>query len=415
MKKYQSLTGMNDLLPEQARHWHKLENTARELFHLYGYGEVRTPLLEDTSLFARGIGSESQVVQKEMYTFDDKGGDSVTLRPEGTAGVVRSYIQNSLYAQDAITKLYYMGPMFRYERPQKGRLRQFHQIGLEILGTDSPQADSEVIVVLDRLIQKLGIKNYTLDLNSIGTAEERAQYVEKLKAYFEAHKNDLSEESQNRLNTNPLRIFDSKLREDQKICKDAPLILDHLGEESQAHFAAVQADLKAAGVKFNINPKIVRGLDYYEKTAFEFTSPDLGSQSAIAGGGRYNKLVEELGGPNTPAIGFGLGCERVVLLLEQLAAEEVVQNGVYFVFFDEASHQKAKELTQMCRDAGVRSELGYEVKSFKSQMRRANKFGFSHVALLGEDEMSKQSVALKDMLSGDQSLVSWDELLNKVS
>ena len=293
-------------------------------------------------------------------------------------------------------------------------MRQFHQIGLELLGTDSAHADSEVIIVLDRLFQSLGLKNYTLDLNSIGTKEEREAYVQKLLAYFESHKSELTEESQNRLATNPLRIFDSKHREDQKVCKDAPLILDHLGEESASHFQTVQDDLKKAGVKFNVNPKIVRGLDYYEKTAFEFTSQDLGSQSAFAGGGRYNRLVEELGGPQTPGVGFGLGCERTVLLLEMLEKEKDLLNGVYFVVFDDASAKQARELVQTCRDAGIRAEMGFEIKSFKSQMRRANKFHFSHAAILGEDEIKSSQVALKNMETGEQKPVAWSDLVSEL-
>lgn len=411
-QKIQNLTGMNDILPAEAILWQQLEAVTRDIMSRYGYGEIRTPLLEDTSLFSRGIGTDTQVVQKEMYTFTDRSGESITLRPEGTAGVVRAYVQHALKAQEEICKLYCMGPMFRHERPQKGRLRQFHQMSLEIFGTDSPHADAEIVTVTDRIAKGVGLSGYTIYVNSLGTHEERRVYLEKLKAYFIQNKTGLCAECQKRLDTNPLRILDCKNEACQKLSHLAPKIIDHLGEESQKHFVLFQNDLKNFGIEFHINPHIVRGLDYYERTTFEFVSDKLGSQSAFAGGGRYNQLVEELGGDATSAVGVALGCERLILLMQEALAENqsLPLSGVYFVSFDEASQAKARELLQKVRDAGVRAEAAYESKSLKSQMRRANKLGFRYAALLGGDEMARQEVTLKDLSTGEQRAIGFNDI-----
>jgi histidyl-tRNA synthetase len=412
-QKIQNLTGMNDILPDETVLWQKLETVSRDILSRYGYGEIRTPLLEDTSLFSRGIGTDTQVVQKEMYTFEDRSGDSITLRPEGTASVVRAYVQHALKAQEDICKLYYMGPMFRHERPQKGRLRQFHQIGAEIFGTDSPHADAEIVTITDRIAKGVGLSGYTIDVNSLGTHEERRVYLAKLKAYFVQHQTDLCAECQKRLEANALRILDCKNEACQKLSDHAPKITEHLGEESQKHFAIFQNDLNSSGIEFHVNPRIVRGLDYYERTTFEFISDKLGSQSAFAGGGRYNQLVAELGGDPTSAVGVALGCERLILLMQ----EALVQNqapslsGVYFVSFDEPTQVKARELLQKVRDAGVRAEAAYESKSLKSQMRRANKLGYRYAALLGGDEMARQEVTLKDLSTGEQRTIAFDKIV----
>lgn len=411
-QKIQNLTGMNDILPAEAVLWQKLEAVSRDILSRYGYGEIRTPLLEDTSLFSRGIGTETQVVQKEMYTFADRSGDSITLRPEGTAGVVRAYVQHAFKAQEDICKLYCMGPMFRHERPQKGRLRQFHQISLEIFGTDSPHADAEIVTVTDRIAKGVGLSGYTIYVNSLGTHEERRVYLAQLKTYFSQNQTGLCVECQKRLETNPLRILDCKNEACQKLSDSAPKIIDHLGEESQKHFSTFQQDLKNHDIGFSVNPRIVRGLDYYERTTFEFMSDKLGSQSAFAGGGRYNQLVEELGGDATSAVGVALGCERLILLMQEALAENQspTLSGVYFVSFDEVSQAKARELLQQVRDAGVKAEAAYETKSLKSQLRRANKLGFRYAALLGGDEMARQEVTLKDLSSGDQKAISFESL-----
>lgn len=404
-KKIQTLTGMNDILPDEVSLWQFIEKTARDVFDCYGFSEIRVPLLEDASLFSRSIGEATEVVQKEMYTFKDKGDDLITLRPEGTAGVVRAYVQHSLQTADAITKLYYMGPMFRYERPQKGRLRQFHQIGAELFGVDSPIADAEVVILLDRFVKKLGIENYRLEINTLGTMEERKPYLKKLVTYFTGFKDKLCKDCHVRLEKNPQRIFDCKNEPCKIICQEAPLLLNELSAESSANFESFKKYLSEAEVEFTVNPHIVRGLDYYEKTAFEFVSSELGSQSAFAGGGRYNRLVKELGGPDVPAVGFALGCERLVLLLKSKLLATKNLEGVYLIPFQQDCWAECHKILLELRDEGIKSEMDYELKSVKSQMRRANKLGFKYAAFMGENEIKKGIVTLKDLQTGDQTEV----------
>jgi histidyl-tRNA synthetase len=413
-EKIQAITGMNDILGDEAKLWQKLERVSRGILSDYGYDEIRTPILEATGLFARGIGEGTQVVQKEMYTFEDKGGDSVTMRPEGTAGVVRAYVEHALQAQEEITKLYYMGPMFRYERPQKGRLRQFHQIGCEVFGLDSPIADAETVIIVDRIAKGVGVTDFELFINTLGTTEEREPYLAKLVGHFEGLAGALCPDCQGRLAKNPLRVFDCKNPKCGEIAKEAPLLVDSLGADSRRHFDVFQDSLARANVAFKVNPRIVRGLDYYEKSTFEFVSSRLGSQSAFAGGGRYNKLVEELGGKPSPGVGFGLGCERLVLLMQGLPEEAKTSSGVYFVAFNDAALMKARELLQVARDAGIRAEAGFEAKSFKSQMRRADKGGFKFAAILGDDELTKGAVALKNLTDHSQRDVEFEELVAAV-
>lgn len=409
-----NLKGMPDIYFEEVEFWQELENTANRIFKSYGYSEIRTPIVEETALFQRGIGEDTQVVSKEMYTFEDKSGDSVTLRPEGTASVVRSYIQNNLSARDEITKLYYKGPMYRYERPQKGRQRQFHQIGCEAFGTESPFLDAEQIILMDRLTRALGISRYEISLNSLGLKEERQKYLEDLVTYLKKYEKDLDEDSQRRLSTNPLRILDSKNAKVAEICREAPVILDALGDESKRHFEMVQGLLSKAGVEFNVNPHIVRGLDYYERTTFEFVSDELGAQSAFCGGGRYNQLVSELGGKPTPAVGWALGCERMILIMMATRTlRDTKKPGAYFVALDDMSFQKSFELMQGLRDEGVACESGYELKSMKSQMRRANKLGYKYAVIIGESELAKESVVLKDLEKGEQEEVAFTDLISK--
>lgn len=417
-KKIRSITGMSDILPGETKYWNLLEETARKIFNNYHFSEIRTPILEETPLFSRGIGEGSQVVQKEMYTFLDKGGDSVTMRPEGTASVVRSYIQHSLQASDEITKLYYMGPMFRYERPQKGRLRQFHQIGAETFGVDHPLADAEVVIMLDRLIKELGITEYKIAVNTLGSLEERKPYLEKLTNYFLSDKEGLCEDCHKRLESNVLRIFDCKVEACKQIALKAPVLIDSVSPETKSEFDTFLKALDQAGVQYEVSPRIVRGLDYYVKTTFEFVSDRLGSQSAFAGGGRYNGLVEDLGGKPTPAVGFALGCERVILLMKEFESssseEKEFVPGVYFIPMDEKSFTKSKILMQNLRDGDILSEMAFEKKSLKSQMRRANKFNFKYAAIIGSDELEKGVVMLKDLEKSEQHEVKMDDLLESI-
>jgi len=408
----QSLKGMADIYFEDVIFWQELEARARELFQVYGYGEIRTPILEPTALFTRGVGEDTQVVQKEMYTFTDKSGDSVTLRPEGTASVVRSYVQNSLFAQDEITKLYYMGPMFRHERPQKGRFRQFHQIGCEFLGSPSPLADVEQIALMNALTQILGIQQYELSINTLGSFEDRQKYLQALVKYLQKFALDLDEDSQRRLATNPLRILDSKDPKTREICVAAPVMLDFLSSQSSAHFATVQDKLTQMGVAYHVNPHIVRGLDYYEHTTFEFISRELGAQSAFAGGGRYNRLVEELGGRSTPAVGFALGCERMILLMmANRTLRDSKKQGIYFVAADAESLDVCFAQMQFLRSQNQVCEMMLDFKSVKSQMRRADKLGYRFVAIIGETERQNKTVTVKDMQNGTQREMPMDDLI----
>jgi histidyl-tRNA synthetase len=411
-----NVPGMNDVLPTHVAAWQRLEDIARRVLTRYGFAEIRMPLLEDTALFTRGIGNDTQVVQKEMYTFIDRGGDSVTLRPEGTAGVVRSFVQHTLGRENPLLKVWYSGPMFRYERPQKGRLRQFHQIGAETFGSAQPLADAELIIMLDRLLGELGIKDYRLELNSLGSAAERGPYLKKLVAALMAVREKLCDPCHQRLAKNPLRVFDCKNEACCAVLANAPTMLQTLTPAGRAHFDAVCAELKRAGVAFTINPRIVRGLDYYEHTAFEFLSNKLGSQSAFAGGGRYDRLVEELGGPPTPAVGFALGCERVVLLLEESGktAPEARRNGIFLVGLGAADLQRARELVQTLRDAGLTADASLESKSLKAQMKQADRLGLRFAGIIGEEELKSGAVMLKDLGDGSQTAVPMDQLKERL-
>lgn len=406
----QSITGTKDQFSPDIEKWQTLEEKARQIFELYSYSEIRTPLLEETSLFVRGIGTETGVVQKEMYTFDDKGGDSVTLRPEGTASVVRAYIQHHLHKQDPTTKLYYIGPMFRYERPQKGRLRQFHQIGAELFGPASPEADVEVITLLNQIIRSCGVTDFQLEINSLGSQKTRLAYLEKLKTYLQKYQNDFGEDDRRRIETNPLRVIDTKDSKVQDIVNEAPLILNHLDESDQKHWDRVQDCLSNLQINYQINPRIVRGLDYYQQTAFECVSQNLGSQSAFAGGGRYDGLVEELGGPVTPAVGFAIGMERLLLLMSDEIASKAKRR-VYIAFLGDSTQSKAMEIAQKLRTYNMVSEMGYESKSFKSQLRRANRLGFSHVIIIGENELKENKVQIKDFETQEQVDCDIDKII----
>jgi histidyl-tRNA synthetase len=395
----QAVRGMNDVLPDQTAAWQQLERAAREIFAQYGYRELRLPLLERTELFKRSIGEFTDIVEKEMYTFRDRGDDSLTLRPEGTAGIVRACISNGLLHNQR-QKVWLMGPMFRYERPQKGRYRQFHQIDAEALGYAGPDVDVELILMTARLWRRLGLRGLKLNLNSLGTPESRAVYRAKLVEYFQARADQLDADSTRRLEGNPLRILDSKNPAMAALIAGAPSITDHLDPESAAHFATLCARLREAGVDFVVNPRLVRGLDYYSRTVFEWVTTDLGSQDAVCSGGRYDGLVAQLGGDPVPAIGWALGEERIVELmrLQGLVSDEGSPD-VYIVLAGEAAEAAGVGLAEGIRDAvpGLRVETNCGGGSFKSQLKRADKSGARYAVIVGDDEAARQVAALKPL------------------
>lgn len=394
------IKGFNDILPGEVRKWQHVEQTARKVFELYGFSEIRVPVLEKTELFARSIGDATDIVEKEMYSFTDKGGNNITLRPEGTAGVIRSFIEHKLHAADSVAKLYYMGQMFRYERPQKGRYRQFHQIGVEVAGVADPKIDAQVLTMLCHFFSELGLDEPRLQINSLGCHECRPEYRRKLREFLSGRLDRLCDDCKRRYETNPLRALDCKSAGCKEATEGAPSVLDHLCEGCAEHFAATRRHLEAAGTGYEINPRMVRGLDYYTRTTFELVTGLLGSQSAVAAGGRYDRLIEELGGPAIPGIGFALGVERVVLLLDR---EGYATRPDLFI----ASHggpagDEAFRLMCRLQRLGVSVEMDYEGKSLKSQMRRADKFNARFTLIIGEDELAGGKAAVKNMDLGVQ-------------
>ena len=395
----QPVRGMNDVLPDDSAAWQLLERIARETFAEYGYREIRLPLLERTELFKRSIGEMTDIVEKEMYTFEDRGGDSLTLRPEATAGIVRACITNGLLHNQR-QKVWCMGPMFRYERPQKGRYRQFHQIDVEALGYPGPDVDAELIMMSARLWRRLGLSGLRLNLNSLGTPESRKGYRAQLVEYFRRHEAALDEDSRRRLGGNPLRILDTKNPAMREIVDGAPVITDYLDEDSAAHFASLRAQLDGAGIDYVVNPRLVRGLDYYSRTVFEWVTTDLGSQDAVCSGGRYDGLVAQLGGAPAPAIGWALGEERIVELmrLQGRAGNETAPH-VYLALAGAAAEAAGLQLAESLRDAvpGLRIEANCGGGSFKSQLKRADRSGASHAVILGDDEVAQQVATLKPL------------------
>lgn len=401
--KFQSIKGFYDILPEQTALWQKLESTASRVLAQYGYRNIRLPIVEPTDLFVRSVGEHTDIVEKEMYSWEDKlNGDRLTLRPEGTAGCVRAVVEHSL-TYNGPQRLWYMGPMFRHENVQKGRQRQFHQIGVESFGFDGPDVDAEQIILLARLWRELGLQDVALHLNTIGDASERATYRQVLIRHFEAHADLLDEDAKRRLHTNPLRILDSKNPRMQAMIEAAPRLLDVLGEESRAHFDGLCQRLRDAGVAFQINPRLVRGLDYYNRTVFEWVTTRLGSQGTIAGGGRYDSLVERIGGDATPACGFGIGLERVFLLMQEYGIEASEQPDVYLVNVGELAEAQALAIAEHLRDAGLTVVMHAGGGSFKSQMKKADRSKARYAVILGEDEVRTGVVSLKPMLvAGEQ-------------
>lgn len=404
--------GTTDILPADARRWSVLERALRDVCDLYGYGEIRTPIFEHTELFARGIGSGTDIVEKEMYTFEDRGERSLTLRPEGTAGAVRAYLERRLDAEAQPVKLYYSGPMFRYERPQAGRTRQFHQLGVECIGSADPAADVEIIAVLVALFRRLGLTEYEIQLNSIGCPDCRPAYVQKLKQALEPVRDSLCKSCQDRFERNTLRLLDCKRESCQELTKDVPLILDSLCGPCEDHFQQVRGYLDEVGIEYTINQRLVRGLDYYTRTVFEFVSPELGAQDALGGGGRYDVLVETLGGPPTPAVGFAAGMERILLAasLEDEAAAAPVDT--YVVTLGDEGRRAGVVLAERLRAEGFRTELDYMGRSLRAQMRQANRVGAKKVLIIGDDEAAAGTVQLRDMQSGEERTVGRDDVIH---
>ncbi|GAA5789692.1 histidyl-tRNA synthetase [Vibrio cholerae] len=404
---------MNDCLPTQSPLWQKVEGVVKNVISAYGYSEVRMPIVEMTHLFSRAIGEVTDVVEKEMYTFEDRNGDSLTLRPEGTAGCVRSGIENGLlYNQEQ--RLWYMGPMFRHERPQKGRYRQFHQCGVEVFGLDGPDVDAELIMMTARLWRELGIAQHVrLELNSIGSLEARANYRTALIDYLEQYQNVLDEDCKRRMYTNPLRVLDSKNPDVQAILGDAPQLSDYLDAESKQHFAGLCELLDAAGIEYTVNQRLVRGLDYYNRTVFEWITESLGSQGTVCGGGRYDGLVEQLGGKPTPAVGFAMGLERLVLMMETLGNTDVRRSvDVYMVTAGEGTMMAGMKLAEQLREQvpGLRVMTHFGGGNFKKQFKRADKVGAAIALVLGEDEVAAQTVVVKDLAGGEQNTVTQAEV-----
>lgn len=407
---------MNDVLPDRSPAWQYLENQMRILFDRYGYREVRTPVVEETALFKRSIGEVTDIVEKEMYTFADRNDESLTLRPEGTAGVVRAAIQHGLL-HNQIQKVWYHGPMFRYERPQKGRYRQFHQFGAEIFGLEGPDIDAELILMTARLWQQLGIAEHiTLQLNTLGTQDSRNRYRADLVTFLRAHEDRLDDDSRRRLETNPLRILDAKHPQTQQLLNDAPDFFAYLDTESAEHFAVLRAELDKAGVSYEVNPRLVRGLDYYGRTVFEWVTDQLGAQGTVLGGGRYDALVEQLGGKPVPAIGFGMGVERLLLLLETLevippAAFNTVDT--YLMSMGEEADGRLLQIAEQVRDAnpGLRVQTHLGGGSFKSKMKKADRSGARFALILGAEELQSETLAVKDLRTdSEQFNLDWSAL-----
>ncbi len=415
----QAVKGMNDLLPLQSPVWQYVEAKVTSVLRAYGYQEIRFPVLEKTELFKRGIGEVTDIVEKEMYTFDDSGG-SLTMRPEGTASCVRACEQHKLLFDrgNLVQKLWYMGPMFRRERPQKGRLRQFHQIGVEAFGLSGPDIDAELLMLTSRLWQELGIHDaVSLQINTLGTTESRARYRDALVAFLNEHRDQLDSDSVSRIDRNPLRVLDSKNEDTQAVLNGAPTLFDYLDDESRDHFETLKSTLDDMGIKYSVNPKLVRGLDYYSKTVFEWVTDKLGAQGTVCAGGRYDGLVEELGGKATPGIGFALGLERLVLMLEALSVipEDIFRNADVYLLVDDSYKTKAFQLAEMIRTEipYLRLQMHCGGGSFKSQMKKADKSGADIALILGENEIAEGVVSVKYLREDkEQQTIKLNDIVN---
>jgi len=414
--KIQVPKGTQDILPEDIEKWYFIEDVIRKILNKYGYCEIRTPIFEHTELFVRGIGESTDIVNKEMFTFPDRKGRSLTLRPEGTAPVIRAYLENRMERISKVVKLFYFGPMFRCEKPQAGRFRQFHQFGIELIGSQSPVADVEIIAAALEIYETLGLKGLQVSINSVGCKKCRKDYIGKLKSFLENKKEQLCFECNNRIEKNPLRVLDCKNIKCRETLQEAPKIIDHLCDECKDHFEEVKECLSDLKIKYTIDERLVRGLDYYTKTAFEIISGELGAQNAIAGGGRYDNLVEELGGKETPGVGFAAGIERMIISMEKQKVSWPKKQylDVFVVKIGEKNNIVAFQLLQEIRKAGISADLDYAGKSLKSQMRTANKYHVKYTVILGEEELGRNMVTLRNMETKEQKEIKINNLIDEL-
>ena len=412
MKLIKAVRGTKDIIGEEAKKYVYISNVAQKMFENYGYNFVKTPIFEETELFKRGIGEATDVVEKEMYTFKDRGDRSITLRPENTASLVRCYLENAIYNKEDISRFYYNGSMFRYERPQAGRQREFNQIGLEVFGEKSPKVDAEVIAIGYKFLEKLGITDLEVKINSVGSKESRTIYREKLIEHFSKHLDDMCEDCRDRINRNPLRLLDCKVDKDKDFYKSAPNIIDFLFEDERKHYEDVKKYLDIFGIKYTEDPTLVRGLDYYSSTVFEIVTNKLGSQGTVLGGGRYDNLLKELGDKDIPAVGFATGVERIMMLL----GENYPKNNpdVYIAWLGENTSETALKIAESLRDNDIKVYIDYSEKGMKSHMKKADKLSVRYCIILGEDELNKGIVLLKDFSTREQKEVKIEEILNYI-
>ena len=412
MKLIKAVRGTKDIIGEEAKKYTYISNVAQKMFENYGYNFVKTPIFEETELFKRGIGEATDVVEKEMYTFKDRGDRSITLRPENTASLVRCYLENAIYAKEEISRFYYNGSMFRYERPQAGRQREFNQIGLEVFGEKSPKVDAEVIAIGYKFLEKLGITDLEVKINSVGSKESRTIYREKLIEHFSKHLDDMCDDCKDRINRNPLRLLDCKVDKDKDFYKSAPNIIDFLFEDERKHYEDVKKYLNVFGIKYTEDPTLVRGLDYYSSTVFEIVTNKLGSQGTVLGGGRYDNLLKELGDKDIPAVGFATGVERIMMLL----GENYPKNNpdVYIAWLGENTSETALKIAESLRDNDIKVYIDYSEKGMKSHMKKADKLSVRYCIILGEDELNKGIVLLKDFSTREQKEVKIEEIINQI-
>ena len=412
MKLIKAVRGTKDIIGEEAKKYIYISNVAQKMFENYGYNFVKTPIFEETELFKRGIGEATDVVEKEMYTFKDRGDRSITLRPENTASLVRCYLENAIYAKEEISRFYYNGSMFRYERPQAGRQREFNQIGLEVFGEKSPKVDAEVIAIGYKFLEKLGITDLEVKINSVGSKESRTIYREKLIEHFSKHLDDMCDDCKDRINRNPLRLLDCKVDKDKDFYKSAPNIIDFLFEDERKHYEDVKKYLDVFGIKYTEDPTLVRGLDYYSSTVFEIVTNKLGSQGTVLGGGRYDNLLKELGDKDIPAVGFATGVERIMMLL----GENYPKNNpdVYIAWLGDNTSETALKIAESLRDNDIKVYIDYSEKGMKSHMKKADKLSVRYCIILGEDELNKGIVLLKDFSTREQKEIKIEEIINYI-